>query len=324
MNPTACLIFNPVAGRSQPEQDLAQIQELLTPALELDVILTTPDEDADSCAHQAVEQGANLIIACGGDGTVSAAAGAVINSDIPFGVISRGTANAFANALGIPIDLEAACQTILAGHTRTIDAASCNGKPMTLLTGIGFEAETVQRADRDYKNRFGMLAYVLAGLQELRNLETFETELETDDQIIKAEVAAVTIANVAPPTSVLAQGPGELISDDGLLDVTLVAPNNTLGAIAAAYSLLQTAFRGESADRPDVGFFRTRRIVVRTNPTQKVVVDGELVGVTPLEVVCIPQALRVLVPAPAAHEVPQDNLTEVPNLEVVDKSLERS
>lgn len=319
MTPSACLIFNPVAGRGDPEQDLAQIQMLLAPSFDLQVMRTTPEEDADACATQAVEQGAEVIIACGGDGTLSAAAGAVINSHIPFGVISRGTANAFANALGIPDELEAACQTILAGHTRIIDAASCNGQPMTLLAGIGFEAEAIQRADREYKNRFGMLAYVLAGFQELRNLATFEAELETDDKVITAKVAAITVANVAPPTSVLAQGPGKLIPDDGLLDVTLVAPNNTLGAIAAAYSLLQNAFRGESADRPDIGFLRTRRITVKTQPGQRVVLDGELVGETPVEVICIPQALQIFVPEPAEHDTSQESLTEVANLEVIDK-----
>jgi len=91
-----------------------------------------------------------------------------VGTTIPFGVISRGTANAFATALGVPTTIEAACQTILDGKTRVVDAAY-NGKPMVLLAGIGFEAETVERADRA-KNRFGMLAYVLAGIQALRNL----------------------------------------------------------------------------------------------------------------------------------------------------------
>lgn len=133
-----------------------------------------------------------------GDGTLSAAAEAVVGTTIPFGVISRGTANAFATALGIPTTIAAACQTILDGKTRVVDAAYCNGKPMVLLVGIGFEAETVERADRATKNRFGMLAYVLAGIQALRNLPSFEARVETEDKIVTLQASAITIANAAP------------------------------------------------------------------------------------------------------------------------------
>ncbi len=125
------------------------------------------------------------ILVSGGDGTLSAAAAGVVNTNIPFGIISRGTANAFATALGIPDAIAPACLTILQGITRQVDVASCNGQPMVLLAGVGFEAETVERADRESKTRFGMMAYVLAGIQELSNLQRFDVEIETEDKIIK-------------------------------------------------------------------------------------------------------------------------------------------
>jgi len=312
---SACLIFNPVAGQSNSEQDLAIIQRMLQPEFNLDIRITTPEVDADQLAREAVERGVELIIASGGDGTLSAAAAAVVGTGVPVAVISRGTANAFATAMGIPSTIEAACETILDGKTRVVDAAYCNGKPMVLLAGIGFEAETVERADRETKNRLGMLAYVLAGVQQLRNFKSFETRIETEDKIITLNAAAVTIANAAPPTSVLAQGPAELIVDDGLLDVTLVAPTNTIGAIAAAYDLLQSAYSGETTERPDTGFLRARSIKVTTNPPQKVVLDGELIGYTPIEVECVPGGLTIVVPT-----IPEENLNErlegLPNLHV--------
>jgi diacylglycerol kinase family enzyme len=117
--------------------------------------LTTPDVDAGQLAQEAVKQGVHTIIASGGDGTLSAAAEALMGTSIPLGVISRGTANAFASALGIPDTIEAACQTILAGKTKVVDTALCNGKPMVLLVGIGFEAEVVEKADRETKKPLG-------------------------------------------------------------------------------------------------------------------------------------------------------------------------
>lgn len=146
MTRSACLIFNPVAGQNDPQLDLDQILYLLEPHLKLEVWMTTAEAGADLLARAALQQGFDLILVSGGDGTVSAAAGALIQTPIPLGIIARGTANAFAGALGIPITIEGACTTILTGQPRTIDAARCDQRPMTLLAGIGFEAETVARA----------------------------------------------------------------------------------------------------------------------------------------------------------------------------------
>lgn len=320
MKRSACLIFNPVAGQSDPDQDLATIRRILDPEIDLDVRLTTKEVDGGQLAHDAIAQGVNMIIASGGDGTLSAVAAALVGTTIPLGIISRGTANAFAAALELPDTIEAACETILQGATRIVDAARCNGSlPMVLLAGIGFEAEAVEKADRQAKNRFGLLAYILAGLQQLRELETFDVEIETDDKVITVTAAAVTVANAAPPTSILAQGPAGVIVDDGLLDVTVVAPATKAGAIAAGYHLLQTAFNGDATDRSDIGYLRARRIQVRTDPPQKVVVDGELIGNTPIDIECIPNALTLV--TPLNEEVPPfEKLEGLPNLMIKPKN----
>ena len=318
MKRSACLIFNPVAGQSDPEQDLLTIETLLAPEIDLDIRLTTPEVDAGQLAQEAVERGVHMIIASGGDGTLSATAEALVGMNIPLGVISRGTANAFASALGIPDTIEGACQTILQGTTRVVDAAQCNGKPMVLLAGVGFEAEMVEKADRESKNRFGMLAYIMAGVKQLREFDTFEAKIETDEKVITVTAGAVTVANAAPPTSILAQGPAGIIFDDGLLDLTVVAPENRTGAIASAYHLLQSAFRGDAAERDDIGYLRARRIKVTTEPPQKVVLDGEIIGTTPIDVECVPGGLTILVPV--TEEVqPTEKLEGLPELTVAPK-----
>ena len=321
MDRSACLIFNPVAGQGDPEQDLAQIRAILEPEIDLDIYLTTEEICAGELACEAVKRGVDAIIASGGDGTLSDAAAAVVGTDIPFGIISRGTANAFAGALGIPDTIEAACQTILQGLTRTIDAAYCNEHPMVLLAGIGFEAETVEKADREAKNRFGVLAYFLAGLQQLRQFKTFDIEIETDDKIIKASAAAVTVANAAPPTSVFAQGPGGIIVDDGLLDLTIVAPATKAAAIAATFHLFQTASAGNPVERDDIGYLKAKQFKITTNPPQKVVVDGEILGKTPVEIRCVPAGLKIFVPLLEEVE-PTEKLEGLPNLIVEHKQTQ--
>lgn len=315
MNRSACLIFNPVAGQGNPELELDEIRAILEPAIDLDIYFTTEEIDADQLAQAAVERGVEEIIVSGGDGTLSAAAAAVINTNIPFGIISRGTANAFAAALNIPNTIVAACETILEGKTRTVDIAYCNDRPMVLLVGIGFEAGAVEKADREAKNRFGMIAYILAGIQELQNLQKFAVEIETEDKIIRTIASAVTVANAAPPTSVLAQGPAGIIFDDGLLDLTIVAPDNKAGAIAATFHLLQSASTGTATERDDIGYLRSKQFKITTDPPQKIVIDGEIVGTTPVEINCIPAGLRIFVPL-VEEEIFTEKLEGLPHLNV--------
>jgi YegS/Rv2252/BmrU family lipid kinase len=315
MKPQASLIFNPIAGQGDPDQDLALIKSLLSDSLDLDIIVTTAECEPGELAKAAIDRGAALIIASGGDGTLSAVAAALMGTSIPLGVISRGTANAFANALDLPTTIPEACAAILTDHTKVVDMARCNGLPMVLLAGIGFEAETVNLADRDAKKRMGVMAYVLAGLSQLRNLEQFEAHIETDDKIITVSAAAITIANAAPATSILAQGAAEVIFDDGMLDLTILAPQTALGAIATSYDLLSTTLRGEASQRQDVGFLRSKHFKVTTTPPQKVVLDGEIIGTTPLDIECIPNGLTIFAPP---TEAPQqtEKLAGLPNLTI--------
>ena len=318
MERSAYLIFNPVAGQGDSEQDLATIKSILEPEFDLEIEFTTPEVSGGELARRAVENKAEIIIASGGDGTVSAVAEALINTDIPLGAIARGTANAFANALDIPDTIEAACKVIVDGATKKVDAAMCNDKPMILLAGVGFEAETVEDADRESKDKLGMLAYVISGLKQLTEFDKFITTIETEDKIITVDANAVTVANAAPPTSVLAQGTAGVVYDDGLLDITIIAAQSRASAIAISYHLLQTASNDEAAERNDIGYLRTNWVKVTTDPPQKVVLDGELIGMTPIEVECIPEGLTVFTPKEQVVQA-EEKLEHLPGIKIQNK-----
>ncbi|NJN29349.1 MAG: methylglyoxal synthase [Synechococcales cyanobacterium RM1_1_8] len=295
----AHLIFNPVSGQGDYKIDLAVVQEQLGPHFNLKVHLTTPEQDAQSLAQAAIAAGADLVIASGGDGTVSAVASALIGTEIPLGVIPRGTANAFCVALGISsvvAPIRTACHLILEGHTRKVDAAKCNDHPMVLLAGIGFEAETVEKASREFKDQWGMLAYVMAGWSQLDEHELFSAELLIDGDRYQVDAGAITVANAAPPTSVLAQGMGAVLFDDGLLDVTIVTAETKLQAVTTVLSALGASLLRSETNHPNISQLRASRISITANPPQKVVVDGEIVGTTPVELTCLPDALTVIVP----------------------------
>ena len=299
----AHLIFNPISGQGNPDQDLKLIRQILEPQIQVNVMFTDPKVPPGVQAKEAITSGADLVIASGGDGTVSAVAEAVMQTEIPLGVIPRGTANAFSVALGIPTNLRAACETILAGTTRQVDVATCNDLPMVLLGGIGFEAETVERANREMKNRFGVLAYLVAGMQQLADQESFSAEVEIGEEKNHFECVAITVANAAPPTSVLAQGFGQVITDDGLLDVTIgLSPTEAQGVrarlqgVGAIADLFASALVKRPTQNEDILSLRVPSITVTTTPPQKVVVDGEIIGTTPVKFVCINKGLTILAP----------------------------
>lgn len=317
---SAYLIFNPVSGVGNANQDLLLIRQLLEPYFHLKVYFTTPETDPTELAREAVEQEVDLLIASGGDGTVSAVATAVINTNIPLGIIPRGTANAFSVALGIPTNIQGACEVIIAGLTRRVDVATCNGLTLILLAGIGFEAETVSKADRETKKRWGPLAYILAGWQQLNEQTDFEAEIEINGEINQFEAASITVANVAPPTSVLAQGLGQVIPDDGLLEVLMyTSPVNRMQAVAGMVRLLGAGLLKTEVQQDNIIAFRTQRIKITTNPPQKVVLDGEIIGTTPIEVECIPKGLKIMSPEiviiPTVEDIPTVSEVEVNAIE---------
>ncbi|MGJ3251668.1 MAG: YegS/Rv2252/BmrU family lipid kinase [Elainellaceae cyanobacterium] len=305
----AHLIFNPVAGQGNPDQDLKLIRSVLEPQVQLNMIFTQPDVPVPDQVSDAIanirakehdpnehEASADLIIASGGDGTVSAVAGELIGTGIPLGVIPRGTANAFASAVGIPTNLRNACETILAGNTYVMDAARCNDTPMILLAGVGFEAEMVANADTDMKQFWGPLAYVLAGVRQLNQQELFSAQIEIEGEVSDIETVAITVANAAPRTSVLAQGFGEVIPNDGLLDITIGTMQTGFQAINALASLFKSTLVDTPSEQDDIVCLRSQRIKIITDPPRKIVVDGEMVGTTPAEFECIPGGLTVFTP----------------------------
>lgn len=313
------LIFNPVSGQGNPELELSLIKQEIGAHANLTVLETTPEITAEMLSQQAIDAGADCVIASGGDGTVSTVAGALINKEAVLGIVPRGTANAIAAAFDISDNVKEACRTILDGVPRKVDVAECNGKPLILLAGVGLEADVVSQANRQLKDRIGSAAYILSAFQQVRNLDVFEVSMETADRIITVEASAITVANVAPATSVLAQGASDVVPYDGLLDVTIFAPEGTGSAIAASYNLFQTALNKRSTNREDVGYFRCKAVKIDARPAQKVVLDGEMIGDTPIEVRCVPKGLKLMTPKVGNFD-PLEKLEGLPGLKIEQKS----
>lgn len=356
-HPRVDVIFNVVSGTRDPQDDLTIIKSVLSQSFE-DIVVweTTPEKDGGILASEALEDGAHVLVACGGDGTVTAVAaaidsvsskmseqlnptdqssnGTVIESnkssdsrykDPVLAVIPRGTANAFCAALEIPSDVESAARMVATGSIRRIDFPTVSPpkndiQSMMLLCGVGLEADTVRRADRGLKSTVGVLAYPLAGIASIWKQPSFKSDIvlyDVEDSLGFAggstrsdkltlsnmKLRGVTVANAAPATSVLAQGIGTLRPDDGLMEVVCISAQRPFETIRTMFSLLKSGLMRSRASRGTIYGLRARKIEVVCDPAQKIVIDGEEAGETPITIELERDSQSINVIAPKASVV---------------------
>ncbi|MGE9292323.1 MAG: diacylglycerol kinase family protein [Puniceicoccales bacterium] len=296
--PRMFVVLNPVSGKRDPQKDRSLLIELLGPFYKLRILETTPDVGAEELTHRALEEKADQVLAAGGDGTVAAVAGVLAGTDVPMGIIPRGTANSLATCLyGLSVQADpvgTCCRHILAGSTRAIDIARCDGRVMVLLAGIGIEAGMIEKAEREAKDQWGVLAYLVGAWQQIDEQKPFQLRLEVDGQEEKLEASCVTVANAAPPSSVFAQGRGTPDLADGKLDVTIVTDFKSRAHAVETMSKLFVGTYAESESRDQtVLHFSGKKIRIETEPAQSFILDGDVAGETPLTLEAEQAALKV-------------------------------
>ena len=278
--------------------------------------------DPRASARAAVAAGARVVIAAGGDGTVSACATEVIGKPVELGVLPLGTSSSFAAALEIPSDLDGAIANLARSERRVLDAAVVTSaherRVMILHCMIGLHAETIEETSPAAKRRWGALAYAVKALEKLASVAPFTVELTTAEHVVRCTAIAIAVANIAPLKTVLAHGPSHLLADDGRVDVTIVAAASIGEAIATGVHLYRTARDHEPATRDNVGSFSTARLAITADPPQRVLVDGEPFGDTPISIETLSRVLTVIAPPPTVAEGDpiEASLLGLPDVEV--------
>ena len=182
---------------------------------------------APKAARQALADGADLILAWGGDGTVQRVIDVIAGSGATLGVLPAGTANLFATNLGIPDELPGALETALHGARRTIDVGEANGERFGVMAGAGFDASMIERADRALKDRVGHLAYVWTGVRATRE-GSHEVKVDVDGQRwFEGKASCVLIGQMGTLTGGLVAFP-DADPADGRLEVGVVTADSAL------------------------------------------------------------------------------------------------
>jgi YegS/Rv2252/BmrU family lipid kinase len=283
------IIINPASGK--PQMILHQLNGVFHPAgVEWGVSITQKSGDAVRFARQAIADGSEVIGAYGGDGTVMEVAGAVQGGEIPMAILPGGTANLMSVELGIPKDLTKAAQIMIDPESviRWIDMGQVGEQQFMLRVGMGFAGEKVKLADRELKDKWGILAYSIAGLKALETASVAHYHITVDGAEYETDGKTCLIDNAG---NMGTQGvtPSKTISiSDVLLDVIIVRDAKVGSLIALGRSM-----RGRE-EPGAVKHWQGREIKIGCDPPQTVQGDGEIWGQTPVSAKVLPGVLPIL------------------------------
>lgn len=246
-------------------------------------------------AQAAVAAGAPLVIAGGGDGTISAAAGALAGSGATLGILPLGTLNHFARDLKIPTDLPGAAALIAKGGARTVDVGELNGRVFINNSAIGLYPLMVRDREAQQRRlgRGKRLAMAVAAARALLRFSSQRLTLTVDNETISIETRLLFVGNNDYSMRLPGAGGRERI-DDGELSVLVMRPKSRLGFFVAT---IRSLVRGpRDADLVVLG--RVERLRVASKQRLLMVsVDGETLHLRPpLEYRIRKQALRVIAP----------------------------
>jgi diacylglycerol kinase family enzyme len=293
------VLLNPRAGK-QNATPARQITDAFRAAgADVDIRLAEGPAIAREAAD-AVRRGSRVVVAAGGDGTVSGVAGALAGTDAALGVLPLGTLNHFAKDLGIPADLGEAARVIVAGRTRSVDVGEINGRLFVNNASIGMYARLL--AERAAMQRIGRGKWLAHGLATLRVFREYR-RLRVDVRSGKADggkgeggrvrTPFVFVGNNEYQLSGLELG-GRKTLDSGRLHVCM-APGMSRGGVAR---MIIAAVFGDVCTSEGFESFTSAVVGLDAGVARLVAsIDGEAVTIdNPLACRIRPRALRVLVP----------------------------
>jgi len=264
-------------------------------------IETTPDDPGCGQTRQAVAAGAQVVFACGGDGTVMACATELVNTpaavDVALAVIPSGTGNLFAANLGLPSEVKAAIAVATSGARRRVDVGVVGKRCFTVMAGMGFDAQMLAATPEQLKKRLGWPAYVVAALRYLRH-RPMRVRIRLDGGTpLRRRARTVLVANVGRLQGGIPLLP-DAEPDDGCLDVAVLTPHKLGHWLSLAWGVL-----GRRPIVPRMETFRAERIEVTSDHEQPRELDGDVIEAgRSLSVMVKPGALCLCVPDEPALE----------------------
>jgi YegS/Rv2252/BmrU family lipid kinase len=265
--------------------------ELRQRGADLVIRATTRAGEGTEIARQAAEQGADVLLACGGDGTLNEAVNGLVGSDTALATFPGGTMNVWAREVGIPTDPARNAALLWDGERRRVDLGRAGNRYFLLMAGIGLDADVAAHVTTPEKRRWGPLAYLGRGIVTGVRWPLQRMWILLDDRSIRRRVLFAVIGNTRLYGGVV-NITHHAVADDGMLDVCIFGGRGLPEKLAHTARL---ALRLHTR-APTVEYYRAHQITLVTRPRTYVQVDGDMIGQTPMQFAAVPRALRVVVP----------------------------
>ncbi|MBC5823967.1 MAG: lipid kinase [Candidatus Eremiobacteraeota bacterium] len=235
-------------------------------------------------------QDVRLAIIGGGDGTLNGAADALVETNLPLGILPLGTANDLAQTLGIPKRIPDACEVIARGKTRRIDVGTVNGKHFLNEAGLGLSAKLARRLTKKGKGVFGTLAVGWSALQIMVRARPFRAEVRCGDQVLALRSIHIMVANGSNFGGWIVNRDAAI--DDQVLDLYSLEVEHW----RQTFSILPSMLTGRYESCPGLRLLHGREFEIKTARPHSIDTDGEITTQCPAVFRLLPQALSVFVP----------------------------
>lgn len=303
----ALIVLNPIAGSAAANV----VRRVLTTTFDAAgwryrFYETTGHDDFRSLVKNAVAEGHNLVVACGGDGTIADVGDAVIGNNVPLAIIPLGTGNVLSQELGIPQDVQQAANLLVGPHhVCHLDAMLTGGKHYLLQIGVGLDSLMIRDTDRQSKRRYGRLAYIATLARLLVGYQSKRYHLTIDGRKRKVRAWDVLVANAGILGTADLHWSPVIKPTDGRLDVIVVNVQHLTDYVRVAWRILL----GIPRRGPSVTVYPVRReVTIDASRNLPVQADGEIIGRTPLTVQVEPHAIAVIVPEECEVETSGDEV----------------
>ena len=295
-NKKLLLIVNPCSGKAKMRTALFGVVEIFAKAdFEVTVYPTKEREDATKKVASLKSEDFDLIVACGGDGTLNEVITGLMESgaDIPIGYIPAGTLNEWSTGLGISKVIRQAAKDIVKGKEITLDIGQFGEKYFTYTASFGAFTSASYSANQDIKNVLGQAAYFFEGIKSLGTIKPIHLKFKADDREIEGDFLFGAISNSMSVGGIVKFDQAAVQLNDGLFEVLLIRnPANVLGF----QSIIDGIVKHE-LNRENLEFFRTKKISVISDGDLDWTLDGEHgVSNDKIKIKNIHNAVRFIVP----------------------------
>ena len=291
------LINNLLSGGADPASASAVDAFCVREGWTLEKIQFKGEADLERLAQDACAGGIDLLIAAGGDGTISAVVEGMVGGETPLAIYPMGTGNGLAQALGLPMDMKGFLELLSdAGRIQWMDVMRVGRRHAVLNVSAGISPRAMRMTEERDKKRSGLLAYALSFAKAVQEIDAQEFELRIDGEVLCVEASEVIVTN----GSVFHEGVTDFYGGaedlfDGQVEIYVMRPDSMDGYVRLAWEMLMR--QNTSAKEMDVHIAR-KEIQIQTRGAPCLVqMDGDVVGETPVNIELLPKKLPLVVPA---------------------------